>query len=704
MGTRNLKGVAADLLISLGVLALSLGAVSSVTRRALFFSDNFADHVAASLGDPRVASFVAERTTDAILKEQPDLTAFRPVILATSEGTVVSAPFRALMRTAARSAHASLFSEMGREVLVSVPDVGVLVKSALAQASPALAAKVPSRVTGIVATVGKSGVDRLVLRLGRAARRSAWLTLALFLGGALAALGGAALAPSRRHAMVRLGLDLLVAGTTLFFLVPAGRALIGLLPHTDLGRGALAGLWDAFMGSLRTWGLTLGGSGLVVAAAGKSLIERITPRERLGQLLTRLDLPAGSTRGEALRGVILLAVGILAVLRPAAAASVVIMTVGAALAFEGLRTIFQVALHAVPEHDASTAGASSAKVRVAVVLAGASLFVLGIALAGRSPAPSVSRGGEACNGVPGLCDRPLDGVVFPATHNSMSAADIPNWLFPQQEKGLRGQLEDGIRALLIDLHYGVPVEGRVKTDLDHEMGSRAKLDQAVGAEGLAAAMRIRDRLAGKEEGPRAVYLCHGFCELGATPFITALVAIHEFLVENPDEVLVLTLEDYVTPQDIAAAFAASGLDGLLYRGAVEPPWPTLREMIESRQRMLVLTESGRGGVDWLHPAYEGLLQETPYSFKQPSELSCAANRGGEKGSLFLMNNWIDTTPTPKPSNAAIVNAFDALLARVRQCEKERGRLPNLLAVDFYRTGALLEVARALNTEPRAPTP
>jgi hypothetical protein len=61
-----------------------------------------------------------------------------------------------------------------------------------------------------------------------------------------------------------------------------------------------------------------------------------------------------------------------------------------------------------------------------------------------------------------------------------------------------------------------------------------------------------------------------------------------------------------------------------------------------------------------------------------------------------MNNWIETTPNPKPSNAAIVNAYDALLARARQCRKERGRLPSLIAVDFYRTGDLLRVARTLN--------
>jgi hypothetical protein len=64
--------------------------------------------------------------------------------------------------------------------------------------------------------------------------------------------------------------------------------------------------------------------------------------------------------------------------------------------------------------------------------------------------------------------------------------------------------------------------------------------------------------------------------------------------------------------------------------------------------------------------------------------------------LFQINNWIDTTPAPKPSNAAVVNAHDALLARARRCEEERGLTPTILAVDFYRTGDVVGVARALN--------
>ena len=61
---------------------------------------------------------------------------------------------------------------------------------------------------------------------------------------------------------------------------------------------------------------------------------------------------------------------------------------------------------------------------------------------------------------------------------------------------------------------------------------------------------------------------------------------------------------------------------------------------------------------------------------------------------------------PKPSNAEIVNAYDFLLNRAQQCQAERKHLPNLIAVDFYRTGDLFEVVKTLNgikTEPVAET-
>ena len=697
---RSLKDVASPLMTSLGVLALSLAAMLSVTLRAFFLPDHVADHVAASLADPRVSSFAASRLTDVVLRQNPDLTAFRPVVLGTAQAAVSSEGFRALARTSARAAHTSVFSEGGRDVIVSIPDVGVLLRSALAKANPALAQKVPERARAVVASIGEGRADRVVLRLWRASRRAAGLALASFVVGVALALAGVATAASRRRGLVRLGLDLVVAGVALLLLVPAGRVMVSLLPQEPLAREAAAGLWDAFMGALRVWGLVLGASGLVLAAAGQSMLARFEPGRHARAVAAWMASPPGGARVRLLHGVALTVVGVVAMLAPGAFLFTLTALAGGALAFVGLREIFDIVVRAQPEAAAGGGGAAwtGARLRVAVMLAMAAGLVLVIALAGRPPAPRAGAADGTCNGAAELCGRRLDEVVFPSTHNAMSAADIPNWMFPQQESGIAGQLEDGIRGLLVDVHYGIPVAGRVKTDLASEIGSRDKLDRAVGKEGVDAAMRIRDRLAGEPEGERGLYLCHGFCELGATPLAAALRAIHEFLVSHPGEVLVIVIEDYVAPEDLAAEFEKSGLADLAYRGPAGPPWPTLRELIDSRQRVLVLTESGRGGVAWIHPAFD-VMQETPYSFKQPSELSCAANRGGTLGSLFLINNWIDTTPAPKPSNAAIVNAYEALLARARRCQAERGRRPNLVAVDFYRTGALFPVVRTLNEEP-----
>jgi hypothetical protein len=387
-----------------------------------------------------------------------------------------------------------------------------------------------------------------------------------------------------------------------------------------------------------------------------------------------------------------------AVLYPAAVIAWIMLATGGACAFIGVRealTLLQARV-AGPGGDGTASQPTGAGVvRVALVGIATTVLAVGAILLMR-PAPSpVATEAGLCNGSAALCDRPLDQVTFAGTHNSMSAADVQGWMLPQQERGIAGQLTDGVRAFLFDVHYGRPAGANVVTDLDSETTSREKIEGAVGPEGVDAAVRIRNRIAGGDLGARGLYLCHGFCELGAQPLVAWLSTLADFLAQHPDEVVVLVIEDYVTPQDLAAEFEKAGLSTMVYRGNGRPPWPTLRALIDRNQRVVVATESGRPGVSWLMPALE-VMQETPYKFKNPAEMSCAPNRGDTRGSLFLINNWIDTTPNPKPSNAAIVNAYDALLARARKCQAERGVKPTILAVDFYRTGDLVKVVSALN--------
>ncbi|HEY6546852.1 MAG TPA: hypothetical protein VI589_03065, partial [Vicinamibacteria bacterium] len=545
-----------------------------------------------------------------------------------------------------------------------------------------------------------------LVQQGRRLARFAWASMA---AGLLLLVLGVLLERDRQRGLLLASYDLVGAGLFVALLLPLGRAALGLLAGGPLERAAAAGFYDAFAGGLRAWALGLVGIGLVFGAAAHSLLEDVGVVEVLRRLGHLLDHPPGGVPGRLVRALGLLCFGTLAVARPQTALDALMLLGGAGIAFLGLLELFRLVqsgfLHgraplAEPVAGPAASGDSRAGLRrVVLVLAVAGVLAAAVAWMAWPEAapPPVAGAADTCNGDAALCDRRVDQVVFPGAHNAMSSADVDRWMFPQQERGVASMLADGVRALLVDVHYGRPVLGSetVKTDLGAEQGSRAKMEEAVGAEGLAAAMRIRDRLTGREEGAQGLYLCHGFCELGALPLVPWLSTLRDFLAANPGDVLVLVIEDYIAPGELAAAFKESGLDTLVFRGPAAPPWPTLRELADSRQRVLVFTETGTPGVPWIQPAFEA-IQETPYRFRKPADFSCAAHRGGTAGSLFQINHWIDTTPDPKPSNAAIVNAYDFLLARARQCEAERKKLPNVVAVDFYRTGALLRVVRTLN--------
>jgi len=700
---------AAPVLRVAGAILLAAGTIHLYAERVVFDARTFGARAALSLGDPRVSGYVAERITDEAIAQRRDLLAYRPLLVGTARTIVSSGPFRAGFARAAQSAHTALFSEGAERVALSVPDLGVLVRSALAH-DPTLAARIPASLRGRL-TVGPSGrVARALVSLAQIGHRFRRNALVAIGSGALLLLLGIALPHDRRKALLGGGAALAAVALVLFFLPPLARTALTVSMKQAEVRPVVAGVWDAFAGGLRLWALVLAGVGVVLASAASSFASHVEIEEIARRVWERLQKPARTWQGETVRAALLTGLGLLAALRPTATLQALMVIAGALLAFEGLRELFLLvpprvqaaarqAEEALAEARGKRGGWEGARTLVHHALVG--VLVLGIIGAAvffmRSPdaLPRTPALTDACNGDRALCDRRLDEVVLPAAHNSMSAAEFPDWMFPNQEKGSVSLLGHGIRALLFDVHYGTPIGGRVKTDIQDEKASRAKFEKAVGSEAVDAAMRIRDRLTGPPTGPRAACLCHGFCELGAVPLLTMLEGVRDFLVENPGEVLVFVIEDYVTPADVEAAFRESGLERFVYRGGVTPPFPTLREMIDSDQRLVVFGENDTSGVPWYHPAFE-TIQETPYTFHTLQDFSCRPNRGGSTAPLFQINHWIETTPTPKPSNAAIVNAHDFLLARARQCQQERGKVPNILAVDFALTGDVVAVAAELN--------
>ena len=236
------------------------------------------------------------------------------------------------------------------------------------------------------------------------------------------AAGAAAVvvSPDRRRTVAQLGLGMAAAGIAIVVAYIVGRAIVTGSVRGPEERDAAAGVWDAFLGGLRTLGWLLAACGAVVAAAAASLI---APIEVEGPL--RAAWRAATTDPEAtwlrlVRAAALVVAGVLLIGWPLAALQIAVTLAGVYLLYKGLETVLRI-IHR-PAPDRPERRRPSARRLVVPVLAVAliGLAVAGFALAGGAEAPAAQPITE-CNGAAALCDRPLDEVVLPATHNSMSA-------------------------------------------------------------------------------------------------------------------------------------------------------------------------------------------------------------------------------------------------------------------------------------------
>ncbi len=314
--------------------------------------------------------------------------------------------------------------------------------------------------------------------------------------------------------------------------------------------------------------------------------------------------------------------------------------------------------------------------RALTLVAALSLFAaLAATLAPAAGAKQIKR----CNGQRVLCDQPFNELVLAGAHNAMSSESL-GWKLPNQSVAIPEQLNQRIRGFLIDTHYGrMNSDGMVITDDDGNVSP--------------------------DVGPRDTYLCHEYCQLGATPLVDGLAEFSDFLDRHPNNVLLIDNEDYVTPEDFAKAARKSGLTKHVYKGSTDQ-WMTPREMIAAKQQVVVLADNNGGSIPWYHETYAGILQETPYTFNNPHLLwdapnwkaSCGPNRGDVTGSMFLMNHWSPSTPpaTPDLETSAHVNARAVIKNRARKCAQVRGRLPSIIATDQSTVGGLVQAVRDLN--------
>lgn len=699
-------------LIVIAAFVLAGATLAVYGKRNVFEPSRFADHAQATLESPTVRQVAADAITRDVIEEiSPDSVAVRPLISSATAALIDTAYFKRIFRSAVLQAHrAAVQGQLGDAALVLV-NIGVLVDQSLQKIAPDVAEEIPANFDSALINVAEGGWES---RVASVARRTDRLATVLPVLALLLYALALAIAPNRRRALWRAAISVAVTGAALTAIYAFAESVILLQFHEGEARDAASDVWSEFMDGyfILAVGLATAGSALAAAASGSLRPTDVDRRAR--EIAAAALRPRTRVVGRVAQALALIAVGVWAMADPVAVIRTLGFLLGFLLVFRGANELISLL---IPDGADSTAaeGSIASTGRRSLLKSAAAIAGLILALSFAAAALATAIIGEeglqrigvlpdtrSCNGDQSLCAKRFNQVVYATTHNSMSDKSYPGgWLFPEQDGPVSAQLADGVRGLMLDVYYGFP-GARVYTDGDlSSPGVRDSLYEEFGREFVAAADRIRRTISEPKPGAtRKMYLCHGFCELGATPIEETFSQIRDFLDANPREVAVIVFQDYVPTADLAAEIERAGLEDFVYKGPIGEPWPTLETMIDDGGRLVLLNERNTSpAVPWIHPAYD-VMQETPFKFstlaKLKSPSSCESGRGEDTNSVFLVNHWIDTAPAPRPSNARRANSRDVLLPRVERCEKLRGRKANLVAVDFYGQGDLMQVVDKLN--------
>ena len=619
-------------------LSLAGGLLCAWMHTTLFDSDALARRAVHALDSEAVRQQLAVQLTDQLVKSgNRGIIAFRPAAQLTVETLVDTDAFKSLFASAVRRTHSALLSGTADDGLDLSDSLGLLASGlSLNQDKKASAAAAASAITTDVGTTTEAGTTKPVkATMAEVVDRIAHLPVWDW------------------------QTELNVLGYVLF---------------------ALAGLKAI---------------GVVVVAAAASPHDRFDPVVARANAVARYRVLRVSTWGTLGLAAAAALAGLLMLVYPESALALLVWALGLVLVFAATRMVVSLA--------AAVSAPVEGKPRrrwLGWVIGVAGLLLIAVPFS----VVSVTKGHAAaensytrtCMGSEANCDLRLDEVTLAGSHNSMSAPAYPGWLFGEQIESIRGQLNAGVRALLIDPHYGrqssvkVPSSGvqLVLTDFASEF-------VVPGAE--VPDQSIRDRAAklaasapNNGKGKRDVYLCHNYCELGAVKMVDEMVAVRQFLETNPSEIVMIIVQDAVSAADVAQVFNAAGLLDQVATLAKGEPLPTLGDLVDAGTRLVVFAESGEDDAPAWYPRAYDWFQETPYAWKSIGSFTCAPNRGKPDNPLFLVNHWVGRSP-PDPALSKQVNGRSVLEARAQQCLTDRGITPTVIAADVATSGDLIAV-------------
>ena len=254
-----------------------------------------------------------------------------------------------------------------------------------------------------------------------------------------------------------------------------------------------------------------------------------------------------------------------------------------------------------------------------------------------------------CNGSPDLCPKQYNEVAYLTTHNAFNS-DEDGLLFPNQTYNIASQLDDGVRGLMIDVYdyFGTPTA------------------------------------------------YHSIFALGTIPLSDIFNDIKTFLDNNPDEVVTIILECYVTANDIEGEINQSGLSNYLYTHNLV--WPTLQNMIDDNNRLVIFSDvdDASSSQSWYHYVWDYAV-ETHYSVNAINDFTCDFNRGEPINDLFIFNHFVTDANLGYGlyNESNDVNANPFFINRALDCQTQTNKFPNFVTVDYYELGDGLAVVDQL---------
>jgi hypothetical protein len=699
--TRTFGRWTARLLSLLGIALIILGLTGWWLTTRVLDDDGFGDVVAKSVQQQAVRNYIGDQATLQLARSNKLITAARPVVAKAIAEALNSPAVISAVHSVAAGAHQQIF-QINRTALsdAAATSAATTIKATLEAVDPKLAGKLPDNVLDATTNISQ---NRLVDAAAKASTWVPWLYIPLGILGVAVLLLVLAKAEEPVRAARFIGFTMALAGALPIGLGIATPLFASLGANADPGRGpAVAAFIKVLLGRLVGAGWAMSILGLLLAFApgtdGATIATRAARvRSWFSWARTR---PAWQLAG----AILAVAAAALLITRP----NDLFYWVGLILAAGACYVAFVVILGLV---GVIVPGRRIRPIRKRQIGAVAVGMLACIALTTTATATAVeitnqpgkaSPRADGCNGSIEVCYEPLNQVVFAASHNSMSSSAY-NFFGAEHTVSIPEQLNQGARALLMDAYYGHKDNGIVRTNLAGG-ANRADIQTQFGSD----AVKDLDRLgaltgtadtSGKKND---VYLCHDYCELGAVKASTVFSQINDFLNRNLTDVIILDVEDYVRPADLEKALKAGHLWNRVYTPDLSKPLPTMLDLvnpiggtIERQRRVIITSENHAHQAPWL-PGSSDLMQETPYTFTAINQFNCQPNRGGSTDPLLLVNHWLRPNGPPDPAEAAKVNSVATLTARMEQCEQARGRLPNILAVDFFAVGDIVKVVDNFN--------